>query len=239
MMPPDEPLPEPGENDQSYMTYKSDDSEEDLDDEFLEEPEESGITLNELHEELIASTEESRRGNRRVLEVLKNFGGLLDALSATSNDTHKAVRALPAITAAAPLSGDGLSQGFALPLVELADRIDRVAHGFTRPPAARSPWWPSARRQLDAWREAWEMQADALAILRSHLAATMQRAGLERLQVLDRPFDPNTMTAVESTVNSEKPDHTVLSEILPGWVNATSGQLVRPAQVRVSRISAR
>ncbi|MEO0017076.1 MAG: GrpE [Verrucomicrobiota bacterium] len=221
MMPLD-PLPEP-----------------DDEDEFSEDEEDSGITLEALHEELIASTEETRRGNRRVLEVLKNFGGLLDALSATSNDTHKAVRALPAITSATPAAGDGLPQGWALPLVELADRIDRVAHGFTRPPATRLPWWPGVRRQVAAWREAWEMQADAVSILRSHLAATMQRADLERLDVLDRPFDPNTMTAVESTVDPGKSDHTVLAEILPGWRNAASGQLVRPAQVRVSRITAR
>lgn len=215
------------------------DSDDENEADFSEEEEEdAGITLEALHEELIASTEETRRGNRRVLEVLKNFGGLLDALSATSNDTHKAVRALPAITSPAPSAGDGLPHGWALPLVELADRIDRVAHGFTRPPAARQPWWPGARRQVTAWREAWEMQADAVSILRSHLAATMQRANLERLDVLDRPFDPNTMTAVESTVDPAKPDHMVLAEILPGWRNGASGQLVRPAQVRVSRIKA-
>ncbi len=213
--------------------------ESDDEDEFPEAEEDAGITLEALHEELIASTEETRRGNRRVLEVLKNFGGLLDALSATSKDTHKAVRALPALTSVTPSAGDGLSHGWALPLVELADRIDRVAHGFTRPPAGRLPWWPGARRQVTAWREAWELQADAVSILRSHLAATMQRANLERLDVLDRPFDPNTMTAVESTVDPAKPDHTVLAEILPGWRNAASGQLVRPAQVRVSRITAR
>ncbi len=206
------------------------DEETDIDDN-------SGITLQGLHEELIATTAEARRGNRRVLEVLKNFGGVLDALSATSNDTHKAVRALPAITATS--TGDGLPQAWALPLVELADRLDRVAHGFARPPTSPEPWWPGARRKLAAWREAWEMQADAVAILRSHLAATLQRADLQRLEVLDCPFDPNTMTAVESTVDLEKPDHTVLAEILPGWRNSASGQLIRPAQVQVSRRTTR
>lgn len=226
MMPPLDPLPEPYEEDENAEDSHATDDD-------------SGMTLEALHEELIATTAENRRGNRRVLEVLKNFGGVLDALSATSNDTHKAVRALPAITAAATPAGDGLPPNWALPLVELADRLDRVAHGFTRPPATRQPWWPGARRKLAAWREAWEMQADAVAILRSHLAATMQRADLQRLDVLDHPFDPNTMTAVESTVDFEKPDHTVLAEILPGWRNTSAGQLVRPAQVRVSRLSAR
>jgi len=227
MMSPLEPFPD------------SPDEEADYDEDGPEIEEDAGITLEALHEELIATTTETRRGNRRVLEVLKNFGGVLDALSATSNDTHKAVRALPAITATATSDGDGLPQAWTLPLVELADRLDRVAHGFARPPAMRQPWWPGARRKLAAWREAWEMQADAVAILRSHLAATLQRADLQRLDVLDRPFDPNTMTAVESTMDSEKPDHTVLAEILPGWRNSASGQLIRPAQVRVSRRSTR
>ena len=222
MIPPLEPLPDPDDDDESF-----------------EMAEESATTLEILHEELIATTAETRRGNRRVLEVLKNLSGVLDALSATSNDTHKAVRALPAITSAAPSAGSELPQFWALPLVELADRLDRVAHGFTRPPTARPPWWPGARRKLAAWREAWETQADAIAILRSHLAATLQRADLVRLEVLDRPFDPNTMTAVESTVDLEKPDHTVLAEMLPGWRNVASGQLIRPAQVRVSRLATR
>lgn len=225
----------PDEDDKSQIFHKIYQSDGD---EFPEEEENSGITLETLHEELIASTEENRRSNRRVLDVLKNFSGLLDALSATSNDTHKAVRALPAITSATPSASNDLPPAWCLTLVEMADRIDRVTHGFARPPAMRQPWWPGARRQVQAWQEAWEMQADAVSILRSHLTATMQRAGLERLAVLDRAFDPNTMTAVESSVDPEKPDHTVLAEILPGWRNTASGQLIRAAQVRVSRIAA-
>jgi GrpE len=209
------------------------------DDEFLETEDDSEVTLELLHEELVATTAETRRGNRRVLEVLKNLSGVLDALSATSNDTHKALRALPALTSTAPAAGSGLPHVWALALVELADRLDRVAHGFTCPPSSGPSWWPGARRKMKAWRDAWETQADAISILRSHLAATLQRADLERLEVVGRPFDPNTMTAVESTVDLEKPDHTVLAETLPGWRNTRSGQLVRPAQVQVSRLAVR
>ena len=81
------------------------------------------------------------------------------------------------------------------------------------------------------------MQADALGILRGHLTTLLKRADLVQLEVLDRPFDPNTMTAVESAVDPAKPDHAVLAELLPGWRHAATGQLLRPAHVRVSRLA--
>ena len=79
------------------------------------------------------------------------------------------------------------------------------------------------------------MQADALGILGSHLEVLLARAGLRRLAAVGEPFDPATMTAVESAVDAGKPDHTVLAELLPGWCHAATGELLRPAQVRVSR----
>ncbi len=203
-----------------------------------EDDDSSGITLDDVHEELAAASSEARRGNRRTLDVLKNFGSVLDALSATVNDTHKAVRAIPAATARQP-DGDELSREWALALVELADRIGRVSDGFSRPPAAASGWWPGARKALGTWSDAWSMQADALGILGSHLGTLLSRAGLERLEVVGQPFDPGTMTALESAVDPGKADHTVLAELLPGWRHSVTGQLVRPAQVRVSRVVAR
>jgi len=203
------------------------------------EAEESGLTLEALHEELIATTTEARRGNRRTLDVLKNFGAVLDALSATANATHKAVRAIPLAAASQGAAGDGsVPRDFAIMLVDLGDRLDRVIAGFARPPGGIRSWWPGARKSQALWSEAWAMQADALAILRSHLGILLKQSGLERLEVVGRPFDPHTMSAIESAVDPDKPDHTVLAEILPGWRFADSGQLVRPAQVKVSRLSA-
>ena len=209
-----------------------------MDDDDEEQDDASGLSLNDLHEELIATSSEARRGNRRMLDVLRNFGAVLDALSATVNDTHKAVRAIPAASTRQP--GDReLPREWALALVELTDRIERVTDGFSRPPAAAASWWPGARKALAVWSDAWAMQADALGILRGHLAALLNRADLVRLEVVGQPFDPNTMTAVESAVDADQPDHTVLTEMLPGWRHAITGQLVRPAQVRVSRFVAR
>ena len=207
-----------------------------IDDDEAEEP--SGLSLHDLHGELVASAAETRRGTRRILDVLKNFGSVLDALSATVNDTHKGLRAMPA-PATRQSEGGELPRDWALALVELADRIERISNGFPRPPAACAGWWPGTRKAQAAWREAWAMQADALGILRSHLDVLLQRAALERLDVVGKPFDPNTMTALDSALDPERPDHTVLAELLPGWQHRFSGQLLRPAQVRVSRLPAR
>ena len=211
------------------------DPDEDAD---VELDESSALTLHDLHGELTASSAETRRGTRRILDVLKNFGSVLDALSATVNDTHKALRAMPAVGTRPPEGGE-LAREWALALVELADRIERVAHGFSQPPPSRVRWWPGARKSQAAWLDAWAMQADALGILRSHVEALLQRAGLQRLEVVGRPFDPHIMTALESTVDPSRPDHTVLAATLPGWQHAVTGQLLRPAQVRVSRSAAR
>lgn len=189
------------------------------------------VTLESLHEELMAGASEARRGNRRTLDVLKNFGSVLDSLSAMVEDTRKAVRA----GGTAASTDDSLPRDWALALVEMADRINRVADGFSRPPATSPGWWPGARQRHADWTDAWSMQADALGILRSHLDSLLSRAGLQRLRTVGQPFDPAIMTAVESTKDADKPDHTVLAELLPGWRRTATNDLIRPAQVRVSR----
>ncbi len=194
-------------------------------------PAASGVTLASLHEELMAGASEARRGNRRTLDVLKNFGTVLDSLSTTMEETRKAVRSAGAASAAE----DALPRVWALALVEMADRIARISDGFSRPPETGGGWWTGARKSNAAWAEAWAMQADALGIFRSHLDSQLARAGLERLHVTGRPFDPAEMTAVESAPAADQPDHTVLAEILPGWRRTATGELLRPAQVRVSR----
>jgi len=194
-------------------------------------PAESGVTLDSLHEELMAGTSEARRGNRRTLDVLKNFGTVLDSLSAMMEETRKTVRT----TGAASAADDALPREWALAMVEMADRVARISDGFSRPPASAGGWWPASRKRQAAWAEAWAMQADALGIFRSHLDSLLTRAGLERLRTTGQPFDPAMMTAVESAPDANQPDHTVLDEILPGWRRTATGELIRPAQVRVSR----
>lgn len=196
--------------------------------------------IRELHQEFIAATSEARRGDRRMFEILKNFGGMLEAISATALDTHKAVRALPAAAAQGSAGADAssLPTDWALALVDLADRIDRILSGFDRPPESTGEWWPGTRKTAASWREAWDMQAAAFSILHSHIQSLLSRAGLQRMDFIDKPFDPQTMTAVEAVVDPALPDHTVVGVLLPGWRCATSDRVIRPAQVKVSRKTA-
>lgn len=192
------------------------------------------LTLEDLREELVAGASEARRGNRRTLEILKQFGETLDGLTHIVGETREAVRDIPR-TPAAGGDDEELPRERARELADLADRVERVAAGFDRPPAATPGWWPGARKLSREWREAWAMQADAFEILRGHLKSMLSRAGLERMETEGRPFDPETMTAVESAVDAARPDHTVLAELRPGWRRAGDGELLRPAEVRVSR----
>lgn len=203
-----------------------------------EEIEADDISLTELRDEIAAANAESRRNARRTADVLKQFGGMLTAMSGTLEDLHKTARttATQATAAAAVESASGsLQRDHALGLIELADRFNRITAAFTRPPAATTSWLPSARKSLTAWQEAWSTQEDAFSILRMHLDDMLRKAGLERLAVAGQPFDPAFMTAVEATADATVPDHTVLAEILPGWRQGATGLILRPAQVRVSR----
>jgi len=207
--------------------------EEAAEDSPAADPAPASIGFEDLHEELIASTSENRRGNRRMLEILKGFGTMLEAISATALDTHKAVRAIPSTTHDTSSSSDD----WRLSLVDLADRTDRIRAGFERTPDTPAGWWPPARKAAAAWREAWDTQSAALSILHSHIGTLLERANLRRMTTLGNPFDPHTMTAVEAIVDPSVPDHTVVVEVLPGWRCDDSGRIVRLAHVKVSRKS--
>jgi len=65
--------------------------------------------------------------------------------------------------------------------------------------------------------------------------ARLQSLGIERIPVLDRPFDPNVSQAVSVVeVGDASRNGVVVEEIQPGYTMA--GQLLRPAQVTVGRV---
>jgi hypothetical protein len=199
-------------------------------------PEDTPPGILELHEELIAATSEARRSNRRTLEILKNFGSVLETISGTALDTHKAVRALQS-GSQSPGGPGGLSDEWRLALIDLADRIARLQSGYQRKPAAADSWWPPTRRAAAAWQDAWEMQEAGLSILSGHVDTLLKRADLVRIQALGKAFDPQTMTAVEAVPDASRPDHSVIEELLPGWCCISNSRVIRPAQVKVSRNS--
>ena len=204
--------------------------EEDLSDEDEVEDAPSAIdeVLGEIRDEIAATSTENRRNTRRIFDALKQFGGVLDALAGTVNSLHATTRTQVAAPAARP--GDS-----ALELIELSDRVDRIAAALAREPAPVKAWWPPTRRALKVWLADRELLADSLSILVTHVRTLLKSAGVERISCMGNDFDPACMNAVEVILDRTVPDHTVLAELLPGWREAGSGRLVRAAQVRVTR----
>ena len=232
----DGPCPEgaasqPPADDSPEVEEMPDDEADESEGEALEDEEETedplGETLVEIRDELAATSTENRRNTRRIFDALKQFGGVLDALSGTVNDIHSTARAQAQPAARATDQS--------LDIIELADRVDRIAAAFAREPSTVLSWWPPARRAVEAWRADRARLGDSFTILSTHVRTLLKNVGIQRIACEGELFDPSCMRADEAVLDSSVDDHTVLAEILPGWRESASGRVVRPAHVRVSR----
>ncbi|NIP32586.1 nucleotide exchange factor GrpE [Candidatus Saccharibacteria bacterium] len=61
----------------------------------------------------------------------------------------------------------------------------------------------------------------------------LRQIGLERMEVLGKEFDPNTMEAVEQRKVDGKGDNEVVEEIVPGY--QFNKKIIRPARVAVNK----
>jgi hypothetical protein len=217
--------------DEGVSDEEADESEEEALEDVEEDEEETedphGEILVEIRDELAATSTENRRNTRRIFDALKQFGGVLDALSGTVNDIHSTAR-----TQAQPVAR---ATDQSLDIIELADRVDRIAAAFSREPSTVLSWWPPTRRAIDAWRADRAQLGSSFTILSTHVRALLKNAGIERIACEGELFDPSCMRADEAVLDSSVDDHTVLAEILPGWRESAGGRVVRPAHVRVSR----
>ncbi len=184
--------------------------------------------LQEIRDELDATSAENRRNTRRVFDALKQFGGVLDAMASTVNSIHSSARSQ--VAAPPARIPDSTPE-----IIELSDRVDRIAAAFAREPTSAKSWWPGGRMAVEGWRTDRERLADSFAILSTHVCAMLKRVGVERIPCAGEPFDPALMNAVEAVLDPTVPDHSVLAEILPGWREVGGGRVVRAAHVQVSR----
>jgi molecular chaperone GrpE len=76
--------------------------------------------------------------------------------------------------------------------------------------------------------------AQGVRMIRDNLLGKLQASGVERLQVVGRPYDPNTAEAadMEVTVNADE-DQRVVAELLGGY--RLKERIIRPAQVKVAK----
>lgn len=191
-----------------------------------EETPEEAPDLYSFFEQLAAANTESRKANRRTAEAISQWGETLARFDSSLEPLRESVAQL---TAAQPKAGE-LSRPHCLALVELLDRLQRIARAFRSPPPQKRSWWP---HRPSAWPKAWETQHQAFEIVLSHLEGLLKKEGVTRLEVLGQPFDPSFMTAVAVEPEANCPAQTVLEELAPGY--RRQGELLRPAQVKVSR----
>ena len=76
--------------------------------------------------------------------------------------------------------------------------------------------------------------AQGIRLIRDKLLQKLQAAGIERLDLMDRPYDPNAAEAVDiELVNSPAKNDRVLAEQRAAY--ALRGRVIRPGRVKVGR----
>ena len=177
--------------------------------------------LYSFYAQWIAANAEAKRNNRRTAEAFSQWG---DTLGRFDGDLKLLREQLQRLLA--EVSAGGLSRAHCLVLVELLDRLQRVAAAFGAPPPAG--WFGGAGR----WRRAWESQRQALEIVVGHFTELLKKEGVTRIDTAGLAFDSSTMVAVAAEPNATRPDQSVLEELAPGY--RLRGELLRPAHVKVS-----
>ena len=74
---------------------------------------------------------------------------------------------------------------------------------------------------------------DGVRLVRDRFLATLRQRGVERIEVLGAPFDPQTAEALRTETVEPERDGLVTEEISPGF--RYRGQVIRPARVTVGR----
>jgi molecular chaperone GrpE len=178
--------------------------------------------LYSFHAQLAALATETRKSNRRTAEAFSQWSATVSGLD------DQLARLREVLTLQPATSADALPRRWCLALVELIDRLRRVADAFAMTlPTPRLRWL----RGDGGLRAAWETQRQALDIVVSHADALVASAGVTRIETMRQPFDPRTMIAVATTVDSRWPPQTVVDEITPGYL--LHGDLLRVAQVKL------
>jgi hypothetical protein len=183
--------------------------------------------LYSFYEQFAAANSEWRKSNRRTAEAMSQWGETL----ARFESGLQPLRETTAQLLAAQPKEKEIPRAQCLMLVELFDRIQRLARAFATPPVASGSWW--ARRSDAAWRQAWEAQHQAIDILASHLDGLLRKAGVTRIETAGLLFDPTVMLAVAAEPDSTHPPQSVLEEVTAGY--RRHDELLRPAHVIVSR----
>ena len=76
--------------------------------------------------------------------------------------------------------------------------------------------------------------AEGVRMIRAELLRKAQSTGIERLEVVGQPFDPNTADAVDMEVTTTPDeDHRIVAELRAGY--RLKDRIIRPARVKVAK----
>jgi molecular chaperone GrpE (heat shock protein) len=177
--------------------------------------------LYSFYQQLAIANTETRKANRRTAEAFSQWGDTLARFDADLKIFREQLNR----PQAAEAENSPLPRKYCLALIEMLDRLRRLAQAFESTPPKR---W--LRRGDAAWRQAWETQGKAFAILVSHFEGLLEQEGVTRMECVGRTFDPTAMTAAAAAAGQV--DNLVIEEFAPGYTR--HGDLLRPAQVKVS-----
>jgi molecular chaperone GrpE (heat shock protein) len=180
--------------------------------------------LYSFYQQLALANAESRKANRRTAEAFSQWAETLARFESQLGPLRETAAQL---VATRPRENE-LPRPYCLLMIELLDRMHRLAKAFQSTPEKKG-WWGGSDA---AWRRAWENQRQGFAILVSHFEELLKKEEVVRIEVMGRAFDPAVMMAVAVDSESQHPAQTVLEEVAPGYQRR--GELLRPAQVKVS-----
>lgn len=177
-----------------------------------------------FYEELAALNAEARKANRRSAEAISQWADTL----ARFEKGLEPLRTTVADLAAARAAEGRMSNERCLMLVEVLDRLQRLAQAFATTPATGG-WW---RGNDGAWRRAWAAQREGFEIVMGHLEGLLRKEGVTRLRAQGKPFDPSVMMAIAVVGGGGDSVPTVVEEVAGGYLR--DDRLLRPAQVKVT-----
>lgn len=106
--------------------------------------------------------------------------------------------------------GDLLAQ-----LLQVSDNLERALGVVQTDPSAPPQW------------------AQGVALVQKQLQSLLSQSGVERIQAVGQPFDPDCHHAVQQEQSQEVARETVVEEFQAGY--RLKGRLLRPATVKVAR----
>jgi molecular chaperone GrpE (heat shock protein) len=182
--------------------------------------------LYALYEELTALRNETRKGNRKMVEVFSQFGEGVDRFQ----DEIKRLREQLSRSESARGDHQALPRSYFLALVELIDRMQRLETALERPP---QPGRLAFLNSDGRWRKAWSNWRQGFSILVTHFEKLVEQAGVQRMNTIGKTFDPVTMLAVAAVAPIGRPLNVVVEEVAPGY--HWRDEVLRPADVKITK----